>query len=392
MFNFFNKDESLRKSAVRQLDPLKSAVLGLETPHKWPQTAPLQRAFEATKKSYSKDLKQLELEANFFFDVTESVNDTTQDTVALLRKWQIAGSAPSLLAMCIFTLEKLNITPAQDTLNMMIMSAVLGEVENTVPYHDNMHYRKVLVQMIRLICVHNDIYAGTSRALDDKEICELLTAACLHDIGHDGEGNVIKGVHIEGRLERLSYDYALPYLTAVGCTDEKTLGKLLVMLLTTDVSPLNDPGNPMQQMKAAYRFHFLGEKARTHTLNLSGNIEVLEKNPKLATQCLLLHEADIATSAGLSYEVTKYETSLLMREFKDDTAHPSNVVDFLKQICQRAMLSEAAQKLYAANLARIYTLAEDEMNAGDPAYPDAEHADFLIGHKSGGNSGTKTIN
>ncbi|MGB0720286.1 MAG: hypothetical protein ACPGRX_07420, partial [Bdellovibrionales bacterium] len=169
------------------------------------------------------------------------------------------------------------------------------------------------------------------------------------------------------------------------------LAPLKVMLLTTDVSPLGDPTNPAGQMKAAYRYHFLGEHSRTHALNLSDDLAVLEKDPSLTTMCLILHEADLAPSAGLTYAMTQYETALFRAEIVGDAGKPSHVVDFLDQICGRRMLSDAGQKLFATNMARIYALAEQDMKDGDEGFPKPELTGFMLGVQSETASG-KTIN
>ncbi len=301
----------------------------------------------------------------------------TEDVESLFRQWHFQKNPPSLLALCLFLLDELDIQPAPDDLNMLIVSAILGDVRNNTKYHNNMHFRKVLAQAIRMIMCHNAIYENTVRALSIKEVCILLSSVCIHDLDHDGQGNWIKGVHIEGRAEKHSFETAKPYLKAVGC-DEKTLQAIFAILLTTDVSPLDDPGNPMMQMKAAYRFHFMGENSKAHTLNLSENLKILEKDKALTTLCLFMHEADIATSAGMTYEITQYETGLIMEEFKEDKAYPADVVAFLNQICQRHFLSDAGQKLYAANIARIYALAEEDVKNGNQPFSKPMHADFLV--------------
>lgn len=334
-----------------------------------------------------KTLKNNDIFSNISFPSSEEMTEALADA---FYTWQTQGNAPSLYALCSAALESMIVVPAPDMLNMVLMSAILGEIPNDQPYHNNAHFKKVVLNLIALIKTHNDIYQGTGRALKDEEICILLAAACIHDLGHDGIGNMLRGVHLAGRMEKLSFDLAKPYIEAAGIHSADILDKIAVMLLTTDVSPLDDPGNPMHQMKAAYRFHYLGEKSKAHSLNLSENIAVLEKDPRLATLSLLLHEADIATSAGLSYTITKFETSLLREEFCDDHGKPSHVIDFLNQICSRRFLSDAGQTLYAANLVRIYTLAEEDRQNGDQEFPESQHADFILGIKQ--TQTPKTIN
>ena len=382
---------ALRVMARESLSALQDIVINCDShPQQWPDPEIFIQSCKDIKETFKRDLDMLESSTAFLDAVSGDADNMTDGIAELLQIWQSHGVSPSLYALCVMALEKMEITPKPDMLHMVLMSALLAGVPNDLPYHDNMHFKKVLLNLIVLVMTHNDIYAGSSRAFNADEVCTLLSAACIHDLGHDGKGNVVKGVHIQGRMERYSFELAKPYFQAVGMRNESVLNALCVMLLSTDVSPLDDPGNPMHQMKAAYRFHYLGEKGRTHSLNLVEDLDILEKDGKLTTMCLILHEADIATSAGLTYDITKYETSLLREEFCGDQGKPSHAIDFFKQICNRRFLSDAGQKLYAANMARIYTLAEDDLNNGDEPYPKAEHADFIIGQ--GGTTHTKTIN
>lgn len=375
---------------LKKLQALQTVIDDVPGAKSWDSSALAGKTLKQICKTFEKDFQALENEASFLFSVEGDSDDLTRQSADLLRKWAVAGS-PSLTALSIFALEHFGIKPPEDLVQAVLISSVLGEVENELSYHNNMHYRKVLVNVIRLVTMHNYIYEGTARSFDVNQIGQLIIGACIHDLGHDGLGNTIKGVFTQGRLEKLSFDLITPYLRAVGYNEDKRLADLRVMLLCTEVTPLDDPGNPMNQMKAAYRYHYLGDDTKTHTLNLDKDIAELQTNPHLTMMCLILHEADIATSAGLTYDVTKYETSIYMREIGTKHARPQHVIDFLNQICQRKFLSDAAQRLYAGNLARIYALAQADVQAGDELYPEPDHADFLLtfGARDGA---PKTIN
>ena len=148
----------------------------------------------------------------------------------------------------------------------------------------------------------------------------------------------------------------------------------------------------MMQMKAAYRFHFLGEKKKFERLNLSPALKLLEKNEKVCLMACLLHEADMATSAGLTYEMTSYETVLVRDEIGTRDAKPEHIIEFLDVICQRQFLSEAGQKLYAANMGRIYALAEEAVKDGNALFPKSEHTDFILSFGQSTDGTPKTLN
>lgn len=308
----------------------------------------------------------------------------TELTVHLYRHWHTQPESSSLTALSLFGLDLCAPGASLQQIKAVLAASVLGEIENTLPYHNNIHYRKVLLQTLRMIRAHNNIYLGTARALSTDQMVLLMIVACIHDLGHDGQGNTVRGVWQAGRLERKAYDLALPYLQACGYDNVNDLERLRVMLLCTDVTPAGDPISAAAQMKAAYRHHFMGFKGRFQTLNLDPELKRLETDEDLTLMSLILHEADVATSAGLTYDMTAYETALLMQEMGAETARPQHVMDFLNLICQRQMLTIAGQELYAANLARIYALTEEAVQAGDDPYPMAELSVFLSGGKDSG--------
>ncbi len=339
--------------------------------------------------SLASDIARVQAE-RFIFTGSANIAQSTDDCIDYLRRWHVLGKPPTLAALCAAAAMHLGVKAPDHILGLM-MASILGEVENNQPYHNNNHFRKVVLQVIRLIDVHNRIYGGTAKALSEENMALLLIAACIHDYGHDGRGNTVKGVFIPSRLELQSVALAMPYLQAVGIDQEEILKALVV---ATEVSPLHDPTSSVMQMKAAYRFHFLGDSKKFDRLNLSTDLKILEREPKVCLMACLLHEADMATSAGLSYALTTYETVLVRDELGAHDAKPEHIVEFLDAICQRHFLSDAGQKLYAANLARIYALAEEDVKSGNQPFPKAQHTDFILalgqGNKSSENS--KTIN
>ncbi len=382
------KDRDWSK-ALQDISPVFEAV---RPDSSWADRDTVRQTAKKVIQNLEQDLTTLQGDAAFIFSVKNDAQDLARQTSDMLRRWQLAERSPSLAALSIFAIRNLQINLPPEIAAAVLTGSVLGEVENTLPYHNNMHYKKVLLQVIRLVAVHNSIYEDTLQALDDRQVGILLLAACIHDLGHDGKGNTIKGVFEQCRLEKRAFELALPYLEVcrMSLGDMDTLR---VMLLCTDVAPLGDPANPVNQMKSAYRYHFLGQKKKLGPLNLDEELSALEKDSALTMMAIILHESDIGTSAGLDYSVTTYETGLYKKEMGQAQAFPEDVVDFLNDICQRQMLSDAAQRLYAANMARIFALAEKEIADGNHAYPQPEHSDFLLPHHAGSTGGkNKTIN
>jgi len=358
----------------------------------WPKGSDVQKACQLVRENFESDYKSCAVQLSFIFDDPLDVEDTTRANVALLRQWYMDQSPLCMPAICAYACDRMIRGDHERLKKALMVGAVLAELQHPHTYHNNMHFRKVLLQMLRLIIVHNNIFDDTERALDETQVITLLITACVHDLGHDGQGNTVKGVYEQSRLEKRSFDLVKPYLAKAGMDDAPFLEALQVMILCTDVTPLGAMGNPCNQAKAAYRYHFLGQ-SQSGRLNLDPELKALERDAELSLMAMLMHEADIATSAGLSYPVTKFETIILHEEIQVGAARASNVLDFLRQICNRQMTSDAAQKLYAANMARIYALAEEQVRDGDTPFPDAQHSEFMqMLTRSSKDGDSKTIN
>lgn len=342
----------------------------------WPASKTLQQVQEKLILSFKSDYKRIKEELLPILGGDNDIDVQTELTTNVLKAWQ-TGKSPSLCAISAFVADEYFVDMSADFKNALMTASLLGEVEHNPSYHNNMHFKKVLLSAVRLIVEHNEIYKGTNRIFNARDAAMIMIASCIHDLGHDGMGNTIYGVFYPGRLEERSFDLAKPYLLLCGLSEEKDLEELHLMLRCTEVTPLRDPRNPMNQMKAAYRYHFLNDESPLSALKLEDKFKVLEKDKHLVTKALILHEADIATSAGLTYEVAKHETSLFMEEITESWARPSHILGFLTQICNRQFITDAGQRLFGANSSRIYTLAEKDKEGGDEVFAKPDQSDFL---------------
>jgi hypothetical protein len=369
------------KSFLGIIESLRPAIT-CEEKADWSNVRARAQAHQKTVTHFERDVETLRLQALGLLTAGQPIQIATGITSDLLRQWHLNDS-PTLTAIVCWSIAELEITLEPDLLQAVLLSAVLGEVEQDTLYHNNMHFRKVLLQVIRQIAMHNQLFENTPRALSGEQAGLLLLTACIHDIGHDGTGNMVRGVFKQSRLELRSINILEPYLAVCGIKYDDPRGQAIrTMILATDVTPISDAGNPVNQMKAAYRFHFLGDRQKVDSLHLDKDLRVLQKNPQLTLMSLLLHEADIATSAGLTYEITQFETILYRLEVCDDAARPRHVLDFLKNICQRHFLSDAGQKLYGANLARIFAQVETDESHGNEIFGSVESSLFLSGKPS----------
>lgn len=354
------------------LKPLKETILSQKPDPSWTTQESVVETLGRISVRVEQDLADFKKRADFVFADEWNLHRHTQNIVDLFRSWH-NEKAPSLSVICIFAMEHFGIE-SEEMKSCVLTASVLGEVENKVPYHSNMHYRNVTFLLINLIVHHNKIYAGTPDALTKEQIGVLLVAACIHDLGHDGRGNTDgEGVHHPSRVENRSFKLARSYLRKAGCCDKGNLEDIRVLLICTDASPLMDPNNPVSQMKAAYCHHYQGGEKPV----LKDDIAALNDRKDLALMALLLHEADIATSAGLHYNVTKFETQLYRDEVGPDKARPTHVIEFLDRICQKQMLSEAGKKIFAENFEAIYVRTKEAVEEGNIPYKRPEKSDFL---------------
>ncbi len=324
----------------------------------------LSDSFEAHYKRASDDLA-------YIFSGNRDVAYQTDMTVALLGRWGTSDDPVSMTVIVSVALEFLGFDEPSDKSYIlpMLMATVLGEIPNNHPYHNNAHFRKVVLQMLRMIVVHNDVYSGGAGKLGKEQIAKLVIAAAIHDLGHCGKksNNMIDRVYHMAKVEKLSFDFAAPYLSVAGLSDE-VLADIRTMLISTDVAPFGDPISPTNQIRRAYKYHYGSDDDDDddEPLALSRELEGLEERDDLCLLCMMLHEADIFTSAAVCYDVTCQE-SIAISEEMGMLACPEQTYLFLEKICP-AMLSPSADILGSCNLEVIRSRVEEAYKNGNKIY------------------------
>ena len=299
-----------------------------------------------------------------------SEEQQTNKLEALLVKWNVTPEkAPTVITLLQFAIHKFDIKKP-NYLSAINMAGALAQLQNEQPYHGNLHFKKVVLQTIRLIEEHNRLTAkSVGLFFTERDIVILLIAATIHDLGHDGKGNVAQGMPYPGRLELRSYSIAVKCLEKCGLSEPKDLKDLKVMLLCTDVSSTAIHKSYCFQMKEVYLYFNGGKESGQNKPEISPAIKKLLSDEKLTLLSLMLHEADIATSAGVTYEITKYESKLLAEETGiREIATPAGLLNFIMQICDQQMLSNAARKLYKVNMKAIYKQAKEDFKNGNEVF------------------------
>lgn len=149
-------------------------------------------------------------------------------------------------------------------------------------YHNGQHFLEVMLTAL---------YLARLARLDPRRTARVATAALIHDFHHDGS----KGVTSPFRLELLATQEAQPYLRAAGVDDDECQ-RLQAMVLATDPSV----GAPFA--RACWAQHAAGEPAAAPTPALPPPLGRMLLEPDLAHEAVLLAEADVLPSIGLTVE------------------------------------------------------------------------------------------
>lgn len=322
---------------------LKTAMNAVKPQSRWGAHDQLMKIIEGT------DDAQDELYIDYAFEHLDDVNIQTTKTIALLTKWSEKPNGQSTPSLIRQSLAQFGIEAQGDEslTQAIFMASYLAEIPNDLPYHNAAHFRKVVLHTIRMIAAHNFIFKQGNHVLGKEAVAKLLIAACIHDLNHDGQGNIINRKYQFARTEQQSFECAKPYLEACGLSEEM-LGDIRVMLICTDASPFGDPISPSRQVRRAYEYHF-GENEDAEDLDLGEELSILAERDDLTLLCMMLHEADIMNSAGVSYDITCQESLAVSQEIGTE-ACPEDTLLFLEKVCLNEMQSDAARYLGQKNI------------------------------------------
>ncbi len=281
---------------------------------------------------------------------------------AVFSRWEEEGGAPTLTAMIAQAIHHFDLDPSLASVQSAFAGAVLAEVPNDLQYHGNDHYRKVLFHSIRLVAAHNQV-APPGEQLSLHEIGLLLASACIHDLGHPGGDNAKDGVYTPGLMEQHSFDQARPYFEALGMSRDE-MGEIETIVFCTDITFFAGDHSPCVRMKKIYKSMFWDDQSEDVSIMMMGKLRRYEDNPKLALMAMLLHEADVGTSAGLSYDRTVIETVAFLGERGISAAGPKVVLAFLRDQLGETLFTDAGRALFGPGMVRVIAQAEQDVLAG----------------------------
>lgn len=263
----------------------------------------------------------------------------------------------SLTLFVIAIIKKLDMGDNERLAKALVAAAMLGDLPNHNPFHSNDHFRDITATVLRMCNVHNDLVnMGEIEhdALTSNDICLMLIAACIHDFCHDGCGNTLDGVHIPMRLEKRAFSMAQPVLKLFDLSDEE-LKLIEMMILCTDVSYGDKGYSPSRILNKFYKYHFEANDLPNITSDDYSHLaDYLKDHKKTVLMAMMLEEADIFTSVGLSYEYAKLTTTLVAAETDILRGTPSTLHGFIEMICHGLISSPAAQFLFSEPFDKIY--------------------------------------
>ncbi len=323
--------------------------------------AVLAERFDTLKNIYEQDrLRILDCMDVLFGENVEHYGKNVSDIFA---RWGENPDGPNLLSMAVAALEGFGVDIESPEGLSLCVCTVLAEFPNDLQYHGNEHYRKVFFHMVRLLSKHNQLFKGTERELCKLSVVKSLIAACIHDLGHEGGDNTRDGVYTPGFMEQKAFDVARPYLKVCGMGDDD-LGEIETIVFCTDITFFAGDNSPCIRMKKIFKYYFWNEDIGDASLMMMGKLRRYEDNPRLVQMAMLLHEADIGSSAGLGYEQTKLETINIMEERGMKSAGPKVVIAFLREQLGETMYTEAAKQTFGPAMDIVIRSAEHDFENG----------------------------
>jgi hypothetical protein len=149
------------------------------------------------------------------------------------------------------------------------------------PYHNSQHTCEVML---------SSYFLSLLRGLNKHETAEIILAALIHDFQHDGR---ING-DVSFRLERHAINEATPYLLATEITEVQQRN-IAALILSTDITI------GLNIARASYAHHVHGSSL-PKIPQVASELEAVCKDPLKSIQALILCEADILPSVGLTIE------------------------------------------------------------------------------------------
>ncbi len=201
------------------------------------------------------------------------------------------------------------------------------------PYHNTQHFCEVVLSALYL-----SLLAGVA----SRGKGELLVAALVHDFHHDGRTNL----NTPFRLEKLSAQAASPYLEAAGAQPD-VLARITAMIFATEVSVGT-------RFARECHLHFAASGPRPSLSGIPAPLALLAGDADLALQAVIVGEADVLSSVGLTVQYGERQQEKLAEEWKQPLG-ADHKVKFLNQVFQGFTVGS----FFSPNLRELKDAAQD---------------------------------
>ena len=178
------------------------------------------------------------------------------------------------------------------------------------PYHNSRHFCEVLLSAL---------YLGLLAGLARVEHARLLVAALAHDFHHDGKS--VRATPF--RLERIAVGATIPYLRAADVPVGEC-ERVSALILATEVSV----AVPFARRCYGY---FFERGARPPVPESESHFALLATDARLALCAVLLTEADVLPSVGLTVACGELSQLHLSREWGRELG-PADKLFFLEHV------------------------------------------------------------
>lgn len=210
-----------------------------------------------------------------------------------------SGANPPLWNMVKTVFNEIEKTTGSIQLAPLKTACVEAEKHSNNPYHNEHHNREVTLVTSLLLLKH--ITDGNEDGFTARDARNLIMAAAVHDLGHDGGGNIVNGVHNPLRLELQALNLAANLWKDQDVTKED-LRFIQACIEPTDISSSEKIVSPRSSL--------------VETFNGASSKASVYNNKMWRTAAAMLSDADLAISAALSPDLFAVNSMMVEEETK----------------------------------------------------------------------------
>lgn len=224
-------------------------------------------------------------------NIVEKQNNDTEELANLFIAARTMPNPP-LWDMVKPVLDKITDKLGEVDLTPLKISCKAADKVSKNAYHNEHHNREVTLLTSLLVLKH--LNEGNKAGFKARDARNLIMAASIHDLGHDGGSNTVGGVYFPMRLEKQSVKLAVKLWQGMDVTN-KDLDFIKTCVATTDVSCPKDGVSPRSKLVKSFN--------------------KVSAKPNLAREAAaMLSDADLAISGALSYDLFEANSMLVEEE------------------------------------------------------------------------------